>query len=521
MQATGHPRHQIAPSSGGTGWDVEKLMEKFRRIVGAEELSDLAYAKHFYSKTKCILNLDQPCCENTAEVCLMLLCESILLFEREFSLFSGKRTFDSYKRNRKFFRGKSGVISNKTAIRWVCGDFPSLRDNQALLIALQKHHERAQKAKSTLKQLYSMELSHDGLTDTEYECFRTQVWPSYCRYRKSISWIQENKAHYRRHISGFHILDFEQYEEKRESLEGWNIKLKQWQAARRVYVGPAKDASSCEIVNKKCTELLRQLGARDRNVETDFKSVLRKLMQVYSKPTENSVFEMYCVLCRTQNLHRSHTLKTQIARADLFLRVLDAFSDQLTDSEKTSTTQAFWEGANYHEKFPKLDFFRGIAKMCPDHLMNMMYPFHLGIHISKLLDECVRHYPEALSHKSIYMANADTLGRYKSLYPEKYEELTVRVSKNRDRIDGYQELWDCPDIRTDERAEYLKTRIRNLQIDIPDDDRLWEGYQGARTSSHMQKEKRYLRMLLLENAIQDCIRERAKQKLYEFFIGCI
>lgn len=149
----------------------------------------------------------------------------------------------------------------------------------------------------------------------------------------------------------------------------------------------------------------------------------------------------------------------------------------------------------------------------------------LGMQIAEYLKDCFSDGKEYLAITDPYMLQSNVIEHYRDDCTAQYEGLVTYVGKDQKRLKAYQDIWDDPWHTIEERVDFLKRRLRYVRKLIPAEyPNIWSDYtpvrlsQGEKRNATIKKHIPQLQLLLLENALQDCICNRAQMELWDLLV---
>ena len=139
-------------------------------------------------------------------------------------------------------------------------------------------------------------------------------------------------------------------------------------------------------------------------------------------------------------------------------------------------------------------------------------PIRFGLYIRELLYASLPNSTEYLAYGPWVLKDIDRIKLYKEKYCDEYKKIVEHESRAK-RLEEYEKIWFKPEYTRFERSEFLRNRLRYVNIEIPDD-------KGLKLTQRQKKNKVIpyrdddLRCLIFENALQDCILEKARIRLW-------
>mgnify|MGYP004696275429 FL=1 len=156
-----------------------------------------------------------------------------------------------------------------------------------------------------------------------------------------------------------------------------------------------------------------------------------------------------------------------------------------------------------------------------EELEQLMPPITLGLYIHQLLYTSLPEDARHLAYDNLWFVEAATVQKYKAMYPDLYEALIQHEMKS-SRIEEYQKLWGNTKTTREDRIEYIQRRTRYINLDIPKDMRIWQDFRPLQAAHNEQEQEKrmikysaQLKPLIIEDAWQYCIRERAQTVLWD------
>ena len=139
-------------------------------------------------------------------------------------------------------------------------------------------------------------------------------------------------------------------------------------------------------------------------------------------------------------------------------------------------------------------------------------PIRFGLYIRELLYASLPNSTEYLAYGPGVLKDIDRIKLYKEKYCDEYKKIVEHESRAK-RLEEYEKIWFKPEYTRFERREFLRNRLRYVNIEIPDD-------KGLKLTQQQEENKVIpyrdddLRCLIFENALQDCILEKARIRLW-------
>lgn len=475
--------------------DVASFAEKFRAACGYPTLSDEKAAFQFYSKVRFLCDTN-----NTRIISMLfpdLLCESCLLFEQDFNYLSDN-SFEAFWQNKPFFEQHPPKDISKLdyAAQKVEAQYDLQHRHPAISAALWDQVQIARVQHSSRKQLVC---DSDTLSEPEKSFYEDIIWHSFIMH---LLWLDDEPKRYRRQITTSHRLQFDQYQANRAALDRAGAEYQQWLTVSR----PIE--LRCRPDEQQYTAFLSRLPLSDSS---------KVLHRIENEMQDFNSF--YQIVCDSLGLSPKCTPPMQLEKVRLLCTMISEFSPSAEEIQLVC--RSLWRSICGRKAVPPLRFFRLLQEQCELSQLQNLPPLYYGVLICNLLDTCLPDMQESLSHENLYLMRQGVVGRFKELYPDNYRSCLSATAQNKNRISEYADLWSDYAIGLDCRRDYLKRRIRHIHFIIPDDDRLWEGIpsiQAASSANRVQRVKKCqdaLALLIFENALQDCVREQAKEHLWE------
>lgn len=145
-----------------------------------------------------------------------------------------------------------------------------------------------------------------------------------------------------------------------------------------------------------------------------------------------------------------------------------------------------------------------------------------GMQIADYLKDCFPHGKDYLVITDPCLLQSNVIERYKDDCAEQYANLVLHIEHGEERLRNYQNIWDFPWHTIEERQVFLKKRLRYVKKYIPmGSPDIWSYYIPVMASNEenrnavIQKHIPQLEIFIFENALQDCILNQAKVKLWE------
>ena len=477
---------------------IKEFISDFRTGCAAPNASDHIAASFFYSKSKFICD---PNNINLVRIHFQeLLCESCLLFEQDFDYLSS-RSFDGFLQNRSCFQHV--LPENASKLHLAFEETNSIyyleQEHPAIYAVLQEQVQIARMEHSNRQQLYCNPTS---LSEPDKTFYTLEVWPEFMERYRRLLYVDKYSKRYTREITIKHTSAYDQYAANCTVFEKTMENYRHWLLS----------SSSTEHRHRpdeqKCAELIDSLNLSDSR-RTQILNRMESKMEDFSS--------LYQMICSNLGLSRNRTYSAHLQKIKLLCQMTPALSP--SQDEVYLVCHLLWNRICGTKSIPPRKFFRLLQKNFDLNQLRDFPPLHYGLLIYNLLDSCFPDMQESLIHKNIHIMQHAIVGKYKELYPNDYTNYVDEIAKNKDRISKYDALWSDPSILSAERLNYLKKHVHRIPLAIPDNGPLWEGIPKIQASSdnHAYRKKNFqdaLALLLFENALQDCIREKAKETLW-------
>lgn len=502
-------------SPDASGDDVRAFSRTFYSACSSAERSDLRTAQKFYSKTDFILSGQfQP----TLNILDPLLCEFGLLFEQDFDIFSDLSSFEHIITNKAFFASRPLKDSSNllAACRYVQNHY--LSENPRLATILGDYVESLRAKGVTEATLENADLRQLPLSDTERDLFTQTLWPAFVRHWKWNRWMRDGNRHYERKVNARHRLQLDQCT---ENLKQWKDAKAAFQLWKGKHTDLAHGSSVLSPTYDKCLAFIQAAVIGQMQLPIfDVERSAKRMCEACEKDRDG-LYALYCTLRTDTGLAKKYAVPYKAQALLLFLHIADAFSSPEQDSNRRSAGRKVWNDLGFRRDFPSRAFFQQFLPLTCPQLLTIVPPLWLGALFCALLEQCSPHRSEYLAYDSPFLAQAACVETYKDLYANTYANYVREIAKANDRIHEYHAIWSDFTQSRVIRRDYLKRRLRYAKPPVPADDALWEHFVPVSSATGTERQKRLqkwtpaLQLLLFENALQDSIREQAKQRLWD------
>jgi len=534
---TGHPSNRMKPDEKqlkSTDEDVKTFCDSFYHKCGCTG-SDLVTSSHFYNKTGFILYDSLPC---QYDILVDFLCDTGLLFSQDFGtdVDTGKEdndntdngsqgmSFSAFSLNRKYFRSRpdkeySAFIAAQHEIEKSYFSDPDKKFlSTRFFDSINKSSTgmTPEKMKSVkiseiyLKDLDNQDLDNQDLDNQDIAWLQNVVLPAFIQNWNWFLWMKECNKHYHRSISIWHRAKLDDIKIRKERMQQACDKAVEWlslEPKNLIYINnPSYQDLECIIYNVG----LQRLQIDNNKVEKFINKVISKAL----RNKKNTLTTLCDLIFSDLKIRRPKKPDALIVKMLIMSNLLNIFDRK----NKINTARDAWHHWGFDTNFPQRSLFNAIKESDAELLIKYFPPIQLGLVINELLKETFMDKPECLTHFNPYLSRVDMVNRFKNLYPDKYQNFVRKVSKST-TLNRYQSIWCSPEYEKDDVLEYLERRQRYMSLYIPEDKQLWSGIPYSK--SRIEKFSRYLKIMLSENAMQDCLRARASEKLWHMLIDII
>ena len=95
-------------------------------------------------------------------------------------------------------------------------------------------------------------------------------------------------------------------------------------------------------------------------------------------------------------------------------------------------------------------------------------PIRFGLYIRELLYASLPNSTEYLAYGPWVLKDIDRIKLYKEKYCDEYKKIVEHESRAK-RLEEYEKIWFKPEYTRFERSEFLRNRLRYVNIEIPDE----------------------------------------------------
>jgi hypothetical protein len=483
---------------------VLNFIEEFR-VSKTIRCSDKQYAEMFYSKTKYIQEINKS---NVSEKELkLLLCEFGLLFDQDFGYLSENGSLSHYMQNHDFFdrQGSMKGALLRLAAKKCSMQFQIQDKYPEVWTVMQEQAEEIIQKKQNLKQIIC---DASTLVNSEKNFYQSTVFPELLRKYRWLLWISEGRKHYKRSISVQHCLALDDCLNRIQKYEDAQTGLINWLETPSI---EDKYIPSFTLTKDHCSLLAQcaQLPNKDGSA-----SFFTNMMY----ENRDYLYGLFKGICKKSMKIKLPQYESKASKIRIFCEITQILNPPPKVIHTAS--RKLWLELGFSKSVPEKDVFTALTQVLPNETAKNIPPIQFGILINHFLDIAFPDMQKSLAHEDLYLMQQGVIQRYKSLYPNNYAEYLIRIKKNAARIDEYHALWNDFSVTIAERRAFLFRRIRYAKPDIPDDPHLWEGVApieaaaAANRARRVQKCQEELALLIFENALQDCIREQAKETLW-------
>ena len=504
--------------------EVEDFVHEFYSACGYVDPIDIESASRFYAKTSFAENCDD---RTGHDVLLKLLCERNLLFERDFDIL-GQRAWEDYRLNCKFADEWDGATSNlmNAALEQTIDE---CKPSTALEEYLKAAVERVKSKKLNAKRArgYALSFAAEFINDTQdVDWFQHIIWPCFISNWSYLLWRRDIKAEYKREINEEHWMALSETKERLQSLKNtWNAALDAWKMLQKDKQEVQFDVSQsqCEgflkkyhIADDKIAICARKMYRNAQNIRGTVGALLQAIEQCLKIPRHDLWMRLVWFVRIREYFAPNKLCGTEINR----------LCREIYCPKRGSALSFFCElNQNNLGEIPILQEAIQCMKIPEAPRWKWLAILQLGMQIAEYLKDCFSDGKEYLAITDPYMLQSNVIEHYKDDCTAQYEGLVTYVGKDQKRLKEYQDIWDDPWHTIEERVDFLKRRLRYVRKLIPAEyPNIWSDYtpvrlsQGEKRNATIKKHIPQLQLLLLENALQDCICNRAQMELWDLLV---
>lgn len=328
-------------------------------------------------------------------------------------------------------------------------------------------------------------------------------------------WIELLPAQYRKHYTEEHRFRMDQYKGRRKIYEQAVTDYALWKEEK------CEQLRGIDIDEDRLKLFIAKNNLIIPNTECTIKKIIRACDR-----SEHELYTIYHVLCSAIGWKNK---ADHIEMVLLFCKILNYFSKQEQKEERIASGQKVWKELGYENALPSRKFFLELEDKDPQYYSDVFEPLRILRAIYDLLKETFLYTTSLLSWIPLLGFGAETLEKFKTLYPDLYKALVQQVQSKKRLIEKYGDIWNDPGMDSNNRnkREFLKKSIKSIEIRVPEDDITWEklvdkvSMDHENQSHYIHRCAKELRLMLFENALQDCIREQARGVLWKALIASI
>ena len=503
--------HPEPPKS--TAEDVANWRRSFL-LRGRMKQTDWETAATFYAKPLFILARDRF----SESMLHALLVDRGLLFSQDFDeLIEEGTTLEDKVVNGQFFR--ENTTASESPLEFAAVEFIKLHKNMAPVVraCFDQYVLNAKTQRMTRKQLEIAPIPTDDLSEQESAWLQQKIREDLFSYWDWITWIKTGNEHFEAHISPEHCAVLDEIREQEQQLAALKEQTEKWKQQEKQPNGYPHTKYCAE---KDIEKLIQNAAAA---LQLDISCPNKIAEKVLNSCSEVNASGLYSVLCRSL-LNSAKMRNDPLVKMMLVLQICRMCRKIASKTPQTESLQMIWKAWSADPVFKDKTAWDRLTHMKPadlEELEQLMPPITLGLYIHQLLYTSLPEDARHLAYDNLWFVEAATVQKYKAMYPDLYEALIQHEQKS-SRIEEYQKLWGNTKTTREDRIEYIQRRKRYINLDIPNDMRIWQDFRPIQAAhDEQEQEKRMikystqLKPLIIEDAWQYCIRERARTVLWD------
>ena len=503
--------HPEPPKS--TAEDVANWRRSFL-LRGRMKQTDWETAATFYAKPLFILARDRF----SESMLHALLVDRGLLFSQDFDeLIDEGNTFEDKVVNGRFFR--ENTSAGESSLDFAAAKFIKLHKDMtpSVQVCFDQYIRNAKTQKMNRDQLETAPIPTDGLSEQESAWLQQYIRKDLFSCRNWRDWIKAGNAHFEAHISPEHCAVLDEIREQEQQLAALKEQAEKWKRQEKLPNGypHAKYCAEKDIeglIQNAAAALLLGIPCPNKIAE-----------KVLNSCSEVNVSGLYSALCRSL-LNSAKMRSDPLIKIILVLQICRMCRKIAPKTPQTESLQMIWQAWSADPAFKNKTVWDRLTHMEPsdlEELEQLMPPITLGLYIHQLLYTSLPENTQHLAYDNLWFVEAATVQKYKAMYPDLYEALIQHEMKS-SRIEEYQKLWSNTKTTREDRIEYIQRRMRYINLDIPKDMRIWQDFRPLQAAHNEQEQEKrmikystQLKPLIIEDAWQYCIRERARTVLWD------
>ena len=484
--------------------EVENHYKKFLKLYNAGG-SEQSMAALLYSKPEFLLKNDS---ELSGDILRMILTDKGIIFEQEFDNLADSAKHEIKSLHNPYYHSDKHQYPQLAPLKYAETKFREDNPNlaPALLRNFDQYVENARTKKYTYNQIRESIIPTDGLTKDETEWLEKEIHTTFLEnfgYRQNF---QEGRKRYCRNIGIGHRCALDCIYAQEQKFDRLHRKANEWWNQKTLNKREMRNVAEHGILQAFVENVQQELDIR---WSCDAVKIVEEIL-------EQDRIDAYVIYQKISKhlrmLSSREKMRSEVLLAEKVYQFCAAADPEYS---QVSALQNIWKEWIQKKAFLLKGMWDNLWEVDTKERKDIetaFPPIRFGLYIRELLYASLQNSTEYLAYGPWVLKDIDRIKLYKEKYCDEYKKIVEHESRAK-RLEEYEKIWFKPEYTRFERSEFLRNRLRYVNIEIPDD-------KGLKLTQQQEENKVIpyrdddLRCLIFENALQDCILEKARIRLW-------
>lgn len=489
--------------------EVENHYKKFLKLYNAGG-SEQSMAALLYSKPEFLLKNDS---ELSGDILRMILTDKGIIFEQEFDNLADSAKHEIKSLHNPYYHSDKHQYPQLAPLKYAETKFREDNPNlaPALLRNFDQYVENARTKKYTYNQIRESIIPTDGLTKDETEWLEKEIHTTFLenfRYRQNF---QGGRKRYCRNIGIGHRCALDCIYAQEQEFDRLHRKANEWWNQKTLNEREMRNVEEHSILQAFVENVQQELDIR---WSCDAVKIVEEIL-------EQDRIDAYIIYKKISRRLQMLSSKEKMQLEALLVGRIYQFCVRADpEYSQVSALQNIWKEWIQKKAFLSKSMWDDLRKVDGKELQDIeaaFPPIKFGLYIRDLLYVSLPNSTEYLAYGPWVLMDIDRIKLYKDKYCGEYQKIVKHEAKA-DRLEKYEKIWFKPEYTRYERKNFLSERLKYTNIELPDDKNLGITTQKDESKAYSKRDHD-LRCLILENALQDCILEKARTRLWNMAAG--
>ena len=495
---------EVDTASNATIEEVDNYYKSFLKLYNVRG-SEQRMAALLYSKPGFLLKNNSGL---SGDILRMILTDKGIIFEQEFDNLADNAKHELKSLRYPYYHSDTHPYPELSPLKYAERKFREGNPNiaPALRRNFDQYVENARTKKYTYDQIRESIIPTNGLTKDEAEWLKKEIYTNFLKNFKYRQDLQEGKKGYCRNIGIRHRLALDCIYAQEQEFDRLHKKTDEW--------WDQKALNAREMRNiKEHSNLQAFVENMQKELDIRLSCEAEKIAEDILKQDRIDAYVIYQKISKhLRMLSSREKMRSEVLLAEKVYQFCAAADPEYS---QVSALQNIWKEWIQKKAFLLKGMWDNLWEVDTKERKDIetaFPPIRFGLYIRELLYASLPNSTEYLAYGPWVLKDIDRIKLYKEKYCDEYKKIVEHESRAK-RLEEYEKIWFKPEYTRFERSEFLRNRLRYVNIEIPDDN-------GLKLTQQQEENKVIpyrdddLRCLIFENALQDCILEKARIRLW-------